>query len=657
MCSELPTTPNVVETPKLPVHNAKAHDYVVDHFESCLSWKDFDCLDANLGNALPRIGFEEPTYIQRLVLHSALPTLNSSSYVEGLQEFKEGLKRGNYYEKRDCVALPGDFILLGETSSGKTLGYLLPVLNELATSSHQLLSSTRQPPFAVIILPSTELVLQVTHVLQNMLDDFKRSAPELSLNSDTLPIVALTKYQRDEFNAYLAALKIKNYYADKSAEDRKHFEGQPDKTTLSSSQYPPIVVMTPGVLLDNYEMKDIKVLFKDTRWLIVDEADSTLQAGMDYGLTNLIVRMINLRFRSVSGTPVKAEDAVEAFKESAVIDNSWKNLRFLFACATLPRLSSSSLTYLMDKKLQSIPILSSPRKHTINPQCIQHFIDVDKDVPPLPEEYKVPLPTDGLVFSEGELQFMAKERSKAQKLHYDLVFSAKVHALVNYLQKLLDNMPQCGELRLIIFMNVQQNCKTLASLLRKLVEDVQDGDQLVEKFKGIMSPALKKSLKIVPLHSKLTFDERKFALASFVTGFQQDQSPVALASCKGTKKARKISALICTDMASRGLDFSQVDVVLQFEFAGNVVDYIHRVGRTCRLVRKDGVKGQGTTSGVAVNFITQENQILAGMLKKLGDTPLEACFSANRSLNRRTKRAAKAAELGPSMAASSNNDD
>ncbi len=37
--------------------------------------------------------------------------------------------------------------------------------------------------------------------------------------------------------------------------------------------------------------------------------------------------------------------------------------------------------------------------------------------------------------------------------------------------------------------------------------------------------------------------------------------------------------MISTNLASRGIDFMNVDHVIQFQFAQSLVDYIHRVGR------------------------------------------------------------------------------
>jgi superfamily II DNA/RNA helicase len=43
-----------------------------------------------------------------------------------------------------------------------------------------------------------------------------------------------------------------------------------------------------------------------------------------------------------------------------------------------------------------------------------------------------------------------------------------------------------------------------------------------------------------------------------------------------------LAALVCTDSAARGVDIPGVAHVVQAEFAGNAVDYLHRIGRTAR---------------------------------------------------------------------------
>merc|ERR1740129_1490345 len=68
-------------------------------------------------------------------------------------------------------------------------------------------------------------------------------------------------------------------------------------------------------------------------------------------------------------------------------------------------------------------------------------------------------------------------------------------------------------------------------------------------------------------------------------------SAVALHGNIGPKKRKEIwrefnggnaDVMVCTNLASRGLDFNNVHHVIMYEFPLNLADYLHRVGRTAR---------------------------------------------------------------------------
>lgn len=57
---------------------------------------------------------------------------------------------------------------------------------------------------------------------------------------------------------------------------------------------------------------------------------------------------------------------------------------------------------------------------------------------------------------------------------------------------------------------------------------------------------------------------------------------------------------IATDVAARGLDIPDVEVVINYSFPLTTEDYVHRIGRTGRAGKK----------GVAHTFFMQENKVM-----------------------------------------------
>ena len=58
-----------------------------------------------------------------------------------------------------------------------------------------------------------------------------------------------------------------------------------------------------------------------------------------------------------------------------------------------------------------------------------------------------------------------------------------------------------------------------------------------------------------------------------------------------------ISLLVCTEILGRGIDFVDVNLVVNFDLPTSIISYIHRVGRT----------GRAGKAGRAITFFTQSD--------------------------------------------------
>ena len=115
----------------------------------------------------------------------------------------------------------------------------------------------------------------------------------------------------------------------------------------------------------------------------------------------------------------------------------------------------------------------------------------------------------------------------------------------------------------IVFVNIKRNCDAVA-------RDIKHG--------GFSS---------VTLHGSKTQEQREAALASLRNG--------------------TTDVLVATDLAGRGIDVQDVSLVINFNMAGSIESYTHRVGRT----------GRAGKSGVAITFLGNEDADVMYDLKQM----------------------------------------
>lgn len=74
----------------------------------------------------------------------------------------------------------------------------------------------------------------------------------------------------------------------------------------------------------------------------------------------------------------------------------------------------------------------------------------------------------------------------------------------------------------------------------------------------------------------------------------------------------KITVLVATDLAARGLDFDQLPVVLNYDLPRSAIVYTHRIGRT----------GRAGESGEAISFVSAATFAHFQLIEKRHETPI-----------------------------------
>jgi len=142
---------------------------------------------------------------------------------------------------------------------------------------------------------------------------------------------------------------------------------------------------------------------------------------------------------------------------------------------------------------------------------------------------------------------------------------------------------------------------------------------------------------------------------------QMNQAKRLGALQKFSSGARTI--LICTDVASRGLDLPQVDLVINFDLPNHGKEYIHRVGRTARAGKSGKAIAMVTQYDVEVyqrieallgkqlpEYKTDEETVLVLLervseAQRLATRELKEQLSASRGGGRRNKRRSEEDDL------------
>src|SRR5471030_2285594 len=188
---------------------------------------------------------------------------------------------------------------------------------------------------------------------------------------------------------------------------------------------------------------------------------------------------------------------------------------------------------------------------------------------------------------------------KRQNLLFSATMSDKIHELSNNFLEfptIIEVTPQATPAQTV---NQQlyyvPNVKTKINLLKKLLDKEDDIKKLMifcktriaaeDVYKFLLRKFGEKEVRV--LHANKGQNTRINAINSF--------------------KNDEVKILVATDVASRGIDVSDVSHVINFDVPVVIEDYVHRIGRT----------GRAFQSGVAITFCNPAEEYYLRKIQKL----------------------------------------
>ncbi|KAG6819866.1 hypothetical protein H0H93_007851 [Arthromyces matolae] len=454
------------------------------------------------------------------------------------------------------------FLLASETGSGKSLAYLLPLLQDLKMSEIDPYSSPPQPsqrplnPRALILAPTHELSRQLSGFAKAMLHQTKlrvQCASRANLKStkehDATSRQMFSQLDSDERAGEFDVRKSSRFPVDvlvgtpmKLLEmirgrgwDRKEVVEEDIEEDDEKSGPKPRRGRDKMVGFGKWRSKP-EIGLANVEWVVVDEADVLFDSDFQETTRQLLADISAARGHPVSLTPSPSfsHSSTEDTTVSTPIPYDYP-FNFILTSATIP----GSLSTYLDVHHPNMMRLASPRLHH------------------LPKTIK----TEYVAWSGGN-----KNADIEHQIRHVWAQDAASVGAEGSTQKLS---------KVLVFINKSSKVEELGSYLDE------------------------KGIKCVALSS--TSEHRKRGSNHHLDGFLRERGDKELSTEDDPLASDPKSdphVLITTSLLSRGLDFSpSIQNVFIVDEPRNMIDFLHRAGRTGRAGEKGKVVIFGKMSG------------------------------------------------------------
>lgn len=423
-----------------------------------------------------------------------------------------------------------DAFIQAETGSGKTLAYLLPILQRILTLSNPSLESSptngdkarkldrSSGLFALILAPTRELTHQISSVLTRLL----RPLPWLVAGTVT-------------------GGSTKNH---EKSRIRKGIN---------------ILIATPGRLADHLEHTEALDM-SSVRWVVLDEGDRLMELGFEEEIKGIVKRL---------------EDVQDKQRPEKIKIVGLPERRTTVLCSATMKMGVQKLGEISLKDAVHIKADAATSQSTTTPQSIVEERQQQKEkafLAPaqLKQSYIVVPPKQRLVTLAALLKRTFARKGSIIKA---IVFLSCADSVDFHFEVFARKEAQPPKETTSSRQNTQSNIKSSKA-------ENQDTSPSLESSNKTTAIKQKSDLPTIAPAPTLTSPSNPHLTLYKLHGSLDQKTRTA--TLQSFTRSPDPSILLCTDVASRGLDLPNIDLVIEYDPPFASSDHLHRVGRTAR---------------------------------------------------------------------------
>ncbi|PVH86485.1 P-loop containing nucleoside triphosphate hydrolase protein [Cadophora sp. DSE1049] len=428
---------------------------------------------------------------------------------------------------------PGDVLVSAATGSGKTLSYVLPMVEDLSQYSARGLRG-------LIVMPTRELVTQAQQVSEICASAFARGdgythrvKVGTAVGNETMEVERrsiMGDHLVYDTERYDADLKDANAPWSSIEDESRIFGREQSQSKIRgdvNKSWPQvdILICTPGRLVEHLKSTP-GFSVSHLQWLVVDEADKLLDQSFQQWLPTVMAGIGQkqaVRKVILSATMTRDVGKLNQLKlvrpKLVVLDGTAHDENETSGTGhVLPSLLMESSVKVDDE--------------TVKPLYLMELMKREKIVPSIEG-----IPDDDCSSSDSDSDSDSSDSDDESSSEASSAISSKVIPV-----KGATDLPH----GVLIFTKSNESAVRLGRLL------------------ALLSPSTSSSIRTLTATTPRASRER--TITSFASG--------------------KISIIVASDLASRGLDLPKLAHVINYDVPSSIESYVHRIGRTARAGKK-----------------------------------------------------------------------